>query len=87
MADSSTASSSSVAIIPVFKGEGYEHWSVLRSRDLWDVVYLGITAAGEGAQEIREIKKGCSSDEWGVAHSRDGETRKPTPLGGDRVRR
>ncbi|XP_076955396.1 uncharacterized protein LOC143630212 [Bidens hawaiensis] len=49
-------------IIPVFKGEGYEHWSlrmktILRSHELWDVVYLGVTAVNDASQDRRESRK------------------------------
>ncbi|KAJ0576790.1 putative RNA-directed DNA polymerase [Helianthus annuus] len=55
-------SGSGVPIIPVFKGDGYEHWSfrmktILRSKELWDVVYLGVTAAGDGPENTREMRK------------------------------
>ncbi|KAJ0448763.1 putative RNA-directed DNA polymerase [Helianthus annuus] len=56
-------SGSNASIIPVFKGDGYEHWSlrmktILRSKDLWDVVFLGVTAAGDGGdQNNRELRK------------------------------
>ncbi|KAK1417486.1 hypothetical protein QVD17_26615 [Tagetes erecta] len=62
MAESSNHGNPSASYVPVFKGEGYEHWSlrmktILRSRELWDVVYLGITATADGPQEQREVKK------------------------------
>jgi hypothetical protein len=31
--------------------------TILRSKKLWEVVYLGITAADDGANEIREARK------------------------------
>ncbi|KAJ0589103.1 putative RNA-directed DNA polymerase [Helianthus annuus] len=63
MADNTNSSSGvGAAIIPVFKGEGYEHWSlrmktILRSKELWEIVYLGITATGDGADNLKEMRK------------------------------
>ncbi|KAJ8628315.1 hypothetical protein MRB53_021622 [Persea americana] len=42
-------------LIPVFKGENYEFWSIrvktiLRSQDLWDFVETGLTEPEEGAE-------------------------------------
>ncbi|KAD5803068.1 hypothetical protein E3N88_14428 [Mikania micrantha] len=61
MADNMANPSSSTPLIPVFKGDGYEHWSVrmktiLRSKELWDVTFLGVTAA-DGGGDTRAAKK------------------------------
>ncbi|XP_076915975.1 uncharacterized protein LOC143575497 [Bidens hawaiensis] len=73
MTENNIAVNQSAPIIPVFKGEGYEHWSfrmktILRARELWDVVYLGITAVGDGADNNHEaIKKGCTAKQtWEI---------------------
>ncbi|KAK1431533.1 hypothetical protein QVD17_07993 [Tagetes erecta] len=62
MAESSNHGNPTSLHIPVFKGDGYEHWSlrmktILRSRELWDVVYLGITATADGPRDQREVRK------------------------------
>ncbi|XP_076920927.1 uncharacterized protein LOC143582186 [Bidens hawaiensis] len=62
MAESSVHGNLAASYVPVFKGEGYEHWSlrmktILRARELWDVVFLGVTAIGDGSQDQRESKK------------------------------
>ncbi|XP_022041892.1 uncharacterized protein LOC110944539 [Helianthus annuus] len=62
MAASSSATNISAPFVPLFKDEGYEHWSlrmktILRSCELWDVVYLGITATSNGDDQHREAKK------------------------------
>ncbi|KAK1437640.1 hypothetical protein QVD17_03434 [Tagetes erecta] len=62
MAESSAQGNSTASYVPVFKGEGYEHWSlrmktILRGKELWDVVYLGVTATAEGPHNQREVKK------------------------------
>ncbi|XP_076929538.1 uncharacterized protein LOC143593985 [Bidens hawaiensis] len=46
--------------IPVFNGEGFEHWSIrmktiLKSKELWDVVFLDITATEDN--QLREAKR------------------------------
>ncbi|VFQ89837.1 unnamed protein product [Cuscuta campestris] len=48
-------------LIPIFKGEGYEYWSIrmktlLKSQDLWDFVELGYADPDE-ANKLRENKK------------------------------
>ncbi|KAK1426712.1 hypothetical protein QVD17_15391 [Tagetes erecta] len=58
MAEFSNRGNPTVSYVPVFKGESYQHWSlcmktILRSKELWDVVYLGITATVEGPRDQR----------------------------------
>lgn len=53
---------SSGSVVPVFKGDGYEHWSlrmktILRSKELWEVVNQGITVVAQGQENIRQTRK------------------------------
>ncbi|XP_076882598.1 uncharacterized protein LOC143531103 [Bidens hawaiensis] len=46
--------------IPVFKGDGYEHWNIrmktiLMSKDLWELVETGVPKGN--ANQLREAKK------------------------------
>ncbi|XP_076960033.1 uncharacterized protein LOC143636277 [Bidens hawaiensis] len=48
--------------IPMFKGEGYEYWSVcmktiLRSRDLWDLLTKGVDEAEKDAGKLKNSQK------------------------------
>ncbi|KAD3336165.1 hypothetical protein E3N88_31684 [Mikania micrantha] len=62
MADPINVSGTANTPIPVFKGDGYEHWSVrmrtiLRSRELWDIVNLGVTDYGDNLERNRKEAK------------------------------
>ncbi|XP_042026600.1 uncharacterized protein LOC121773750 [Salvia splendens] len=61
MASYGSSMSATQPLIPVFKGEGYEYWSIrmqtlLRSQDLWDFVEQGYADPDE-ANRLRENKK------------------------------
>ncbi|XP_076928909.1 uncharacterized protein LOC143593050 [Bidens hawaiensis] len=48
--------------IPIFKGEGYEYWSVrmktiLRSRDLWDLVANGFDDTEKDSGKLKNMQK------------------------------
>ena len=55
IASNGNAMSSAQPLIPIFKGEGYEFWSIrmktlLKSQDLWDLVeqgYVDLILPGE----------------------------------------
>ncbi|KAD5960996.1 hypothetical protein E3N88_12469 [Mikania micrantha] len=62
MADPINVSGTANTPIPMFKGDGYEHWSVrmrtiLRSRELWDIVNLGVTDYGDNLERNRKEAK------------------------------
>ncbi|VFQ83594.1 unnamed protein product [Cuscuta campestris] len=61
MASNGSSMGASQPLIPIFKGEGYEYWSIqkktlLKSQDLWDFVELGYADPDE-ANKLRENKK------------------------------
>ncbi|KAG6385388.1 hypothetical protein SASPL_154223 [Salvia splendens] len=61
MASNGSSMSATQPLIPVFKGEGYEYWSIrmqtlLKSQDLWDFVEQGYADPDE-ANRLRENKK------------------------------
>ncbi|XP_076900912.1 uncharacterized protein LOC143555204 [Bidens hawaiensis] len=48
--------------IPVFKGKGYEYWSIrmktiLRSRDLWDLVQDGVDVSEKDQNKLKNSQK------------------------------
>ena len=52
MASSNNSASLSQPSIPIFNGEGYEHWSIMiktlfRSHDLWELVDKGFSKQDE----------------------------------------
>lgn len=61
MANGNTAMSAAQPLIPIFKGEGYEFWSIrmknlLKSQDLWDLVEDGFTDPDKESR-LRESRK------------------------------
>ncbi|XP_076919054.1 uncharacterized protein LOC143579708 [Bidens hawaiensis] len=55
--------------IPVFKGDGYEYWSIrmktiLRSRDLWDLV---VTGFDKTEQDLNKLKAAQKRDAYAMA--------------------
>ncbi|XP_076915886.1 uncharacterized protein LOC143575368 [Bidens hawaiensis] len=59
---SEVSGSPSQSFVPVFKGEGYEHWSIrmktiLMSKDLWDMIEVGITETNRNSPTYKEAKK------------------------------
>ena len=64
MESSSSALSVAQPLIPVFKGESYEFWSIrlktiLKSQDLWDLVERGFADPEEGNRLRDNKKKRC----------------------------
>ncbi|KAJ0833844.1 putative RNA-directed DNA polymerase [Helianthus annuus] len=62
MADQTSTLPTAPTPIPVFKGEGYEHWcirmkTILKSRDLWDLVEQGVNTAEPDANKLKALKK------------------------------
>ncbi|KAJ0502796.1 putative RNA-directed DNA polymerase [Helianthus annuus] len=62
MADQTSTLPTAPTPIPVFKGEGYEHWSIrlktiLKSRDLWDLVEQGYNSAESDENKLKNLKK------------------------------
>ncbi|XP_076902887.1 uncharacterized protein LOC143557777 [Bidens hawaiensis] len=62
MAEQTSTLPTAPAPIPVFKGEGYKYWSVrmktiLRSRDLWDLVHDGFDAAEKDVGKLKNSQK------------------------------
>ncbi|KAD3336077.1 hypothetical protein E3N88_31596 [Mikania micrantha] len=62
MAEASNLTDTPHTPIPIFKGDGYEHWSVrmrtiLRSRELWEIVNLGMTDHGDNLERNRKEAK------------------------------
>ena len=61
MGSNDNAMGTAQPIIPIFKGEGYEFWSIhmktlLRSQDLWDLVEQGY-ADPDDEDKLRENRK------------------------------
>ncbi|XP_073021591.1 uncharacterized protein [Primulina eburnea] len=61
MANGTSAMGAAQPLIPIFKGEGYEFWSIrmktlLKSQDLWDLVEHGCTDPDEESR-LRENRK------------------------------
>ncbi|XP_076953677.1 uncharacterized protein LOC143627842 [Bidens hawaiensis] len=62
MADQTSTMPTAPTPIPVCKGEGYEHWSIrmktiLKSRDLWDLVEQGVNNAEPDEIKLKNVKK------------------------------
>lgn len=61
MASNGSSMSAAQPLIPVFKGEGYEYWSIrmktlLKSQDLWDFVEQGYADPDE-ANRLRRTRR------------------------------
>lgn len=62
MADHTSTLPTSPTPIPIFKGEGYDYWSIrmktiLRSRDLWDLVQDGVNEKETDAAKLKNSLK------------------------------
>ncbi|XP_076904268.1 uncharacterized protein LOC143559643 [Bidens hawaiensis] len=62
MADQTSNLPTAPTPIPVFKGEGYDHWSfrlktILRSRDLWEFVENGVDESEKDEGKLRNLRK------------------------------
>ncbi|XP_076881046.1 uncharacterized protein LOC143529047 [Bidens hawaiensis] len=67
MADQTSNLPTAPTPIPVFKGGGYDHWSIrlktiLRSRDLWEFVENGVDESEKDAGKLRNLKKKDAHD-------------------------
>ncbi|KAJ0551653.1 putative RNA-directed DNA polymerase [Helianthus annuus] len=62
MADQTSVLPTAPTPIPVFKGEGYDYWNIrmktiLKSRDLWDLVESGIDSKETDQTKIKSMRK------------------------------
>ncbi|KAF5794742.1 putative RNA-directed DNA polymerase [Helianthus annuus] len=62
MADQTSTLPTAPTPIPVFKGEGYEHWNIrmktmLKSRDIWDLVDAGVDDKETDVAKLKNLKK------------------------------
>ncbi|KAF5761685.1 hypothetical protein HanXRQr2_Chr16g0767921 [Helianthus annuus] len=62
MAEPSSAIQAQPTPIPIFKGDGYEYWSIrmktiIRSRDLWDLVEMGVDNSEKDQTHLKAAVK------------------------------
>ncbi|XP_076933304.1 uncharacterized protein LOC143599174 [Bidens hawaiensis] len=62
MAEPTSAVQTQPTPIPIFKGDGYEYWcirmkTILRSRDLWDLIETGVNLADTDQNRLKTVVK------------------------------